>query len=304
MRIDFTATTGLVNLTDSRFALHPAPRVCFLSLSRLGAQGRRATGRMTSTTSPASRLLSSSLLHLPNVKPPSNSWIARIQRPLPSRREYHHHHLFINKMPSSQPIVIFGPSGSGKSTLIKRLQTTQDWSKFGFSVSHTTRKPRDGEQDGIAYHFVSRDQFQEMIQRGQFIEHAEFGGNCYGTSLMAVAEVSERQGKRCILDIDAQGVKLILKNHPSLKPLMIFICPPSIEELKSRLEGRGTESVESLTSRLGMAKSEIEYAKSGVPDLIIVNRDIEEAYKKFYLACTIDKDQAPDEFPKSDPIPF
>ncbi|OAV93941.1 guanylate kinase [Puccinia triticina 1-1 BBBD Race 1] len=203
-----------------------------------------------------------------------------------------------------QPIVVFGPSGSGKSTLIKKLQASQDWPKFGFSVSHTTRKPREGESDGVAYHFVTRDQFQEMIKNGEFIEHAEFGGNCYGTSLKAVSEVSEHQKKRCILDIDAQGVKLILKNHPSLSPLIIFVCPPSIEELQARLEARGTESAESLKSRLGMAQSEIDYAKSGISDLIIVNKSLDDAYLKFHAACTVDKRDDPSHFPQSDPIPF
>ncbi|KAA1122322.1 hypothetical protein PGTUg99_036623 [Puccinia graminis f. sp. tritici] len=203
-----------------------------------------------------------------------------------------------------QPIVVFGPSGSGKSTLIKRLQASQDWPNFGFSVSHTTRKPREGEADGVAYHFVSRESFQEMVTKGEFIEHAEFGGNCYGTSLKAVSEVSEHQKKRCILDIDAQGVKLILKNHPSLSPLIIFVCPPSIEELRSRLEARGTESEESLKSRLGMAQSEIDYAKSGPSDLIIVNQNLDEAYRKFHLACTVNKNENPSQFPQSDPIPF
>ncbi|KAH9442167.1 hypothetical protein Pst134EB_028430 [Puccinia striiformis f. sp. tritici] len=203
-----------------------------------------------------------------------------------------------------QPIVVFGPSGSGKSTLIKKLQASQDWPKFGFSVSHTTRKPRQGESDGVAYHFVSTEQFQDMVQRDEFIEHAQFGGNCYGTSVKAVSEVSEQQKKRCILDIDAQGVQLILKNHPTLEPLIIFICPPSIEELKSRLESRGTETNESLQSRLGMAQSEIDYAKSGCTDLIIVNKDLEDAYSKFHLACTVDKLVEPTRFPQSDSIPF
>ncbi|KAA1094547.1 hypothetical protein PGT21_024541 [Puccinia graminis f. sp. tritici] len=146
-----------------------------------------------------------------------------------------------------QPIVVFGPSGSGKSTLIKRLQASQDWPKFGFSVSHTTRKPRAGEADGVAYHFVSRESFQEMVTKGEFIEHAEFGGNCYGTSLKAVSEVSEHQKKRCILDIDAQ---------------------------------------------------------SGPSDLIIVNQNLDEAYRKFHLACTVNKNENPSQFPQSDPIPF
>ncbi|KNZ58899.1 guanylate kinase [Puccinia sorghi] len=153
-------------------------------------------------------------------------------------------------------------------------------------VFDTTRQPRPGEQDGVAYHFVSREKFASMIEQGEFIEHAEFGGNCYGTSLAAVQQVSEHQKKRCILDIDAQGVKLIIKNHPCLNPLIIFVCPPSLETLRKRLEARGTESPESLQSRLAMAQSEIDYAKSGSPHLVIVNNDLDQAYHKFHLACT------------------
>ncbi|PLW08859.1 hypothetical protein PCANC_21849 [Puccinia coronata f. sp. avenae] len=203
-----------------------------------------------------------------------------------------------------RPIVLFGPSGSGKSTLIKKFQTSPEWANFAFSVSHTTRKPRTGEADGVAYHFVSREHFDAMIQKGEFIEHAEFGGNCYGTSLGAVSAVSEDQKKRCILDIDAQGVKLILKNHPNLNPLIIFICPPSLAELQSRLEARGTESKESMQSRLAMSQSEIDYAKSGSPHLVIVNKDLEQAYQKFHAACTADLNQHSNQLPQSDPFPF
>jgi len=244
-----------------------------------------------------------------------------LARPVVTKVNHQHHHqqhlsrhhsfsVFRNNnnqmavSPSLQPIVVFGPSGSGKSTLIKKLEASEDWGLFGFSVSHTTRQPRPGEQDGLAYHFVSRARFAAMVEQGEFIEHAEFGGNCYGTSVAAVSQVSQHQKKRCILDIDAQGVKLILKNHPGLDPLIIFVCPPSLETLRKRLEGRGTESAESLQSRLAMAQSEIEYAKSGCPHLVIVNDDVDHAYRKFHQACTVDKAQNPALFPASDPFPF
>ncbi|KAG0146395.1 hypothetical protein CROQUDRAFT_133134 [Cronartium quercuum f. sp. fusiforme G11] len=205
------------------------------------------------------------------------------------------------------PIVIFGPSGTGKSTLLKRLQATPEWSQFGFSVSHTTRKPRPGEVNGVAYHFVDRPDFERLISEGAFIEHAEFSGNCYGTTIKAVADVADRQGKICILDIDAQGVKLIRANHPSLNPFIIFVSPPSLQSLTDRLSGRGTETAESLAARVGMARSEIEYAATGVADFVVVNDDLDRAYEKFFKAC-IDRDRtASDTLPPnilaSAPIP-
>ncbi|KAH9823248.1 P-loop containing nucleoside triphosphate hydrolase protein [Melampsora americana] len=183
------------------------------------------------------------------------------------------------------PIVMFGPSGTGKSTLLKRLQSTPEWSQFGFSVSHTTREAREGEENGISYHFIQPDEFHRLIDQGEFIEYAQFSGNFYGTSLKAVSDVSIKERKSCILDIDAQGVKLIKSNHSNLNPFIIFISPPSLNSLKDRLSKRGTETEESLNSRLSMAKSEIEYASTGVPDVIIVNDDLDRAFEKFFKAC-------------------
>ncbi|KAJ2769375.1 guanylate kinase, partial [Coemansia nantahalensis] len=103
-----------------------------------------------------------------------------------------------------RPVVVFGPSGTGKSTLLKRLFAEHP-AEFGFSVSNTTRNPRAGEVNGKDYHFVSREQFLEAVARSEFIEHAEFSGNMYGTTVRAVKDVAEA-GKTCILDIDVQGV--------------------------------------------------------------------------------------------------
>ncbi|KAJ1551018.1 hypothetical protein HK096_003649 [Nowakowskiella sp. JEL0078] len=190
-----------------------------------------------------------------------------------------------------RPIVICGPSGSGKSTLLKRL-FAEFPENFGFSVSHTTRKPRTGEENGVHYHFVTREEILEQISLNQFIEHAEFSGNIYGTSFNAISAVIANN-KNVILDIDSQGVDLLKKAvSPAnsaeaklslpVKPLYIFLAPPSLDELEKRLRGRGTESEESLQLRLDTAKKEMTWGveTAGNVDVIIVNDDLEVSYQK------------------------
>jgi len=177
-------------------------------------------------------------------------------------------------------LVLCGPSGSGKSTLLKKLMGEFD-NKFGFSTSHTTRSPRPGEKNGVDYHFVTRDEMQTAIQNGDFIEYAEFSGNMYGTSKRSVSDVLASR-RICILDIDVQGVKQ-LKQIPDFKSKqrLVFINPPSIEALKSRLSGRGTETEESLSKRLAVAQAEMDYGNSpGNFDVVIVNDNVDEAYSK------------------------
>jgi len=176
------------------------------------------------------------------------------------------------------PIVVSGPSGSGKSTLLKRLfQEYPD--KFGFSVSHTTRQPREGEVNGISYNFVTRDEMKAEIAHGKFIEWAEFSQNMYGTSIEAVKKVTQ-EGKCCILDIDMQGVISVKKTD--LNARFVFITPPSLEELEKRLRGRNTETEGSLQKRLEAATAELEYSKlPGNHDQIIVNHTVEKAYSEF-----------------------
>ncbi|KAL1990706.1 hypothetical protein VTN49DRAFT_6545 [Thermomyces lanuginosus] len=176
-----------------------------------------------------------------------------------------------------RPIVISGPSGTGKSTLLKRL-FAEFPDKFGFSVSHTTRAPRAGEQDGREYHFVSRETFLSLVAENGFIEHAEFSGNFYGTSVAAVKAIAEQQ-RICILDIEMEGVKQVKRTD--LNARFVFIAPPSLEELERRLRGRGTETEESVQRRLAQAKKELEFAKEpGVHDRVIVNDDLERAYQE------------------------
>ncbi|TIA90145.1 hypothetical protein E3P99_01694 [Wallemia hederae] len=176
------------------------------------------------------------------------------------------------------PLILCGPSGSGKSTLLSRLfgEFPND---FGFSISHTTRQPREGEVLGQSYHFVNKDVFQKLIESGSFIEHAVFSNNFYGTSAKAVAEMSKQQ-RRCILDIDAQGVRIIKQNHAQLQPTFVFLSPPSIDTLATRLAKRGSETDDSLRARLEAAKGELDYAATGAFDHVIVNDNIDAAYQK------------------------
>lgn len=178
---------------------------------------------------------------------------------------------------ANRPIVISGPSGTGKSTLLKKLFAEYP-DKFGFSVSNTTRKPRPGEVNGKDYNFSTVEEFKQLIDENKFIEWAQFSGNYYGTTIKAVKDVAE-QGRICLLDIDMQGVKSVKKTD--LNARYLFISPPSIEELKSRLTGRGTETEDSLQKRIAAASDEMEYAQTGAHDKIIVNDDLDKAYAEF-----------------------
>lgn len=176
-----------------------------------------------------------------------------------------------------RPIVLSGPSGAGKSTLLKKLLADYP-GKFGFSISHTTRQPRAGETDGVQYHFTTIPKFEQLIADKKFIEWAKFGGNFYGTTIQAVENVS-KEGQVCILDIDMQGVKSV--KNTSLNAAFIFVAPPSMEDLRKRLEGRGSETSESLEKRLAHSHGEMAYSKEpGSYDLVIVNDNLENAYQQ------------------------
>ncbi|KAJ1656473.1 guanylate kinase [Dispira simplex] len=178
---------------------------------------------------------------------------------------------------TKRPVVVSGPSGTGKSTLLQRLFANHPQT-FGFSVSHTTRTPRAGEVDGVNYHFVTRDVFQNMVAHHEFIEWAEFSQNLYGTSIQAVKDVVQ-QDKMCILDIDMQGVKSV--KQTDLNARFVFIAPPSIQVLEKRLRGRGTETEASLQLRLETAQKELAYAEQPeAHDKIIVNDDLDTAYQQ------------------------
>ncbi|TQV95031.1 hypothetical protein V2A60_009893 [Cordyceps javanica] len=174
-----------------------------------------------------------------------------------------------------RPVVISGPSGVGKGTLFNLLFERYP-DAFCLSVSHTTRAPRPGEEDGKQYHFVSMQDFEDLIAKDGFVEHAQFSGNRYGTSKMTIEEQTKK-GRIVLLDIEMEGVKQI--KNSSIAARYVFIAPPSLEQLEQRLRGRGTETEASVQKRLAQANKELEYSQTpGVHDLIIVNDDLETAY--------------------------
>ncbi|KAK7244622.1 hypothetical protein RIF29_39447 [Crotalaria pallida] len=186
---------------------------------------------------------------------------------------------------AEKPIVISGPSGVGKGTLIAMLMKEFP-SMFGFSVSHTTRAPRNMEKDGVHYHFTEKSVMEKEIKDGKFLEFASVHGNLYGTSVEAVEVVADA-GKRCILDIDVQGARSVRAS--SLEAIFIFICPPSMEDLEKRLRGRGTETEEQIMKRLRNAAAEIEQGKSSkIFDFILYNDNLEDCYEKLKKLLGLD----------------
>jgi guanylate kinase len=154
--------------------------------------------------------------------------------------------------------------------------------QFGFSVSHTTRKPREGETDGVHYNFTTVEAIQKEIADGMFVEYANVHGNYYGTSVAAV-ETVQSKGQICILDIDFQGVMNVKKS--SLSPIYLFVAPPSMEELEKRLRGRGTEKEEDVKKRLAGAAKELDYGQqAGNFDRVFVNADLNATFDDMALA--------------------
>ncbi|KAI1400508.1 guanylate kinase [Hypoxylon fuscum] len=177
-----------------------------------------------------------------------------------------------------RPIIISGPSGVGKGTLIQRLFDAHP-AVFTTTVSHTTRKPRTGEVEGVTYFYVSPSEFSSLVSKDAFVEHACFSGHYYGTSKQTIADQTVK-GLVVVLDIDMQGVKQV-KASSDIDALYVFIKPPSFEKLEARLRSRSTEKEEDIQKRLAQAKVELEYADTpGVHDAIIVNDDLEKAYQE------------------------
>lgn len=169
-------------------------------------------------------------------------------------------------------IVIAAPSGGGKSTVLERVFA--ELSGLRFSVSHTTRPPRKGEQNGREYFFVDETQFQDLAAKGAFLEWARVHGNLYGTS-RAELERARAAGQDLVLDIDVQGADQVVGAHPSA--VTIFLRPPSLEVLRKRLSGRGTDAEDALAVRMRNAETEL----ARVPEFrhVVVNEDLEEAVR-------------------------
>ena len=178
----------------------------------------------------------------------------------------------VNSTDRGRLILVTGPSGVGKGTLIKALRARHP--ELGFSVSATTRAPRPGEQHGIHYYFYSREQFQELCDRGEFLEWAEFAGNCYGTPISPVIE-RLNQGKDILLEIELQGARQVMDRWP--ESLKIFISPPSMEELEKRLRGRSQDSEDSIARRLKTAETELLATEEF--DVTIVNDCFDDTLK-------------------------
>ncbi len=177
-------------------------------------------------------------------------------------------------------VILSGPSGVGKSTVCSHLFKARPG--IGFSVSCTTRSPRPGEVDGVAYHFLNKDEFQSKIEANAFLEWAEVHGNYYGTLKEEVKPIV-MAGRDVILDIDVQGCRLVktsCENDPVLRCsiISVFLVPPSLEVLERRLRGRGTETEEAILRRLGNARREMEAWREY--DYVIVNDEAEEAARR------------------------
>lgn len=172
-------------------------------------------------------------------------------------------------------LVLSGPSGAGKSTIINRA--SPNIGEYYFSISTTTRQPREGEENGVDYYFVTHTEFEESIKAGDFLEYATVHGNYYGTSLKPVNEALF-EGKLVIFDIDVQGHRLVRAKMGDYVT-SVFITPPTLKELEKRLYARATDDTSIIERRVENAKEEINAV--GEFDFVIINDVIEEASAQF-----------------------
>ncbi len=180
--------------------------------------------------------------------------------------------------------ILSAPSGAGKSSLINALLADLPRNEVRLSISHTTRNPRPAEEDGVHYYFTSHAEFEALIEKDHFLEWAEVFGNYYGTSLPMIKKSLE-QGVDVFLDIDWQGARQIRQKMPNVKT--IFILPPSREELKNRLVGRGQDSEETIAKRMAEAESEISHYNEF--DYVIVNDDFQQALAELKAILTAER---------------
>jgi guanylate kinase len=176
-------------------------------------------------------------------------------------------------------IVLSGPSGVGKGTVRKAIFSEPD-KAFEYSISMTTRLPREGEVDGVDYFFKTREEFEELLAQEKLLEYAEFVGNYYGTPIDYVQETINA-GKDIFLEIEVEGAKQVREKFP--EGLFIFLAPPSLSELKSRIVNRGTETEEVIQQRMQVAKEELELMH--LYDYVVENDSIEAACEK--INCII-----------------
>lgn len=171
---------------------------------------------------------------------------------------------------SGSLFVISAPSGAGKTSLVHALLGTNQ--QIDLSVSYTTREPREGEQDGVAYHFVSRETFIEMTGRGEFLESAEVYGNFYGTSQSWISQENAKD-RDILLEIDWQGAAQVRRLFPEC--ISIFILPPSLAALEQRLNGRGKDNSEVIARRMAAVREDVAHVAEF--DYVIINDDLNEA---------------------------
>lgn len=180
--------------------------------------------------------------------------------------------------------ILSAPSGAGKSSLINALLADLPRNEVRLSISHTTRNPRPGEEEGVHYYFTTHAEFEALIEKEHFLEWAEVFGNYYGTSLPMI-EKSLEQGIDVFLDIDWQGAKQIRQKLPNVKT--IFILPPSREELRKRLVGRGQDSEETIAKRMAEAESEMSHYNEF--DYVIVNDNFQQALSELKAILTAER---------------
>ena len=193
-----------------------------------------------------------------------------VDQGLQERHDEKNRHISTLAAASGKLIVLSGPSGVGKGTLLAHLRDRHQ--DLQVSVSATTRQPRAGEVDGQHYHFVSRAAFKEMIEQGELLEWAEFAGNYYGTPKGPIEKVIT-SGQRIILEIELVGARQIKESFPEAK--QIFVLPPSVEALESRIRERGQDNERAIAKRL--AQSQVEIAAASEFDVQIVNDSLEAA---------------------------